>query len=175
MITKIVQLSSITIVIQSLSRVWLCDPMDFGAPGSSVLHCLLEFAQIQVHWVGDTIHLILCCSLLLLPSILPRIRIFSNELTLHIKWPKYWSFSFSISPSIEYLELIFFRIDWFDLGAVQGPLESSSTPQFKSINSSALSLPYGPALTSIHNYWMHHGLNYTNFGGKVMSAFLYTV
>ena len=124
MITKIVQLSSITIVIQLLSRVWLCDPMDFGAPGSSVLHCLLEFAQIQVHWVGDTIHLILCCSLLLLPSILPRIRVFSNESTLHIKWPKYWSFSFSISLSKEYSGLISFRIDWFDVLAVQGTLKS---------------------------------------------------
>ena len=86
---------------------------------------------------------------------------------VHIKWPKYWSFSFSISPSIEYLELIFFRIDWFDLGAVQGPLESSSTPQFKSINSSALSLPYGPALISVHDYWKNHNLTRRTFVGNV--------
>ena len=69
-------------------------------------------------------HLILCCPLLLLPSIIPSIRVFSNELVLHIRWPKYWSFSFSISPSNEYLGLISFRMDWLDLLAVQGTLKS---------------------------------------------------
>jgi len=69
-------------------------------------------------------HLILCCPLLLLPSIFPRIRVFSNGSVLHIRWPKYWSFSFSISPSNEYLQLISFRIDWFDLLAVHGTLKS---------------------------------------------------
>ena len=99
-------------------------------------------------------HLVLCCPFLLLPSIFPSIRVFSNESVLHIRWPKYWSFSFSFSfsigPSNEYSGLIFFRIDWFDLFAVQGTLqESSPTPQFKSISSLVLSLLYGPTLTSI--------------------------
>ena len=102
-------------------------------------------------------HLILCHPLLLPPSIFPRIRVFSNELALHIKWPKYWSFSFLMSPSNEYLRLISFRIDRFNLLAVQGTLkESSPTPQFKSINSSVLSFLYGPTLTSIHDYWKNH-------------------
>ena len=92
--------------------------------------------------------LILCHPLLLLPSIFPSIRIFSNESVLHIKWPKYRSFSFSISPSNEYSGLISFTIDWFDLLAVQGTFESSPTPQFKSINSSALSFLYGPTMTT---------------------------
>ena len=83
-------------------------------------------------------HLVLCRPLLLLPSIFPSIRVFSNEMALHIKWPKDWSFG--ISPSNEYSGLISFRIDWFDLLAVQGTVESSPTPQFKSINSVVLSL-----------------------------------
>ena len=85
-------------------------------------------------------HLILCRPLLLLPSIFPSIRVFSNESALHTRWPKYWSFSFSfsISPSNVYSGLISFRVDWFDLLAVQGTLESPPTPQFKSINSSVL-------------------------------------
>ena len=91
-------------------------------------------------------HLILCRPLLLLPSIFPSIRVFSNESVLHIRWPKYWSFSFNISPS----KNISFRIDWLDLLAVQGTLkESSPTPQFKSTNSLAFSLLYGPTLTSM--------------------------
>ena len=84
-------------------------------------------------------HLILCCPLLLLPSIFPSIGVFSNESILHIRWPKYWSFSFSISPSNEYSGLISSRIDWFDLLTVQGTLKSSPAPQFKSISSLALS------------------------------------
>ena len=104
-------------------------------------------------------YLILCCPLLLLLSVFPSIRIFSNESVLHIRWPKYWSFSFSISPSNEYSGLISFRMDWLDLLAVQKTQESSSTPQFKSINSSALSLLYSPTLTSIHDYWKNHSFD----------------
>ena len=89
-------------------------------------------------------HLTLCRPLLLLPSIFLSIRVFSNELALHIRWQKFWSFSFNISPSSEHPGLISFRMDWLDLLAVQG---SSLTPQFKSINSLALSFLYGPALT----------------------------
>ena len=81
-------------------------------------------------------------------------RVFSKESVLCIRWPKYWSFS--ISPSNEYSGLISFKIDWFDLIAVQGTLESSSIPQFKSINSSVLSFLYGPTMTAIHDYWKNH-------------------
>ena len=102
----------------------LCDPTDCSTLGFPVLHYLLEFAQIHFHWVGDAIqHLILCSPLLLLPSIFSSIRVFSNEESaLLITWPKYWSFS--ISPSSEYSGLISFRIDWFGLLAIQGPLKS---------------------------------------------------
>ena len=92
-------------------------------------------------------HLILCHPLLLLPSIFPSIRVFSNESALRIRWPKYWSFNFTIRPSNEYLGLLSFRIDWFDLLAVQGTLKSPLAPQFKNINSLALCLLYGPAFT----------------------------
>ena len=98
-------------------------------------------------------HLILCCPLLLLPPIPPGIRVFSSESTVCMRWPKYWSFSFSISPSNEHPGLMSFRMDWLDLLAVQGTLKSPPTPPFKSINSSVLSLLYDPALLSIHNYW----------------------
>ena len=99
---------------------------------------------------------ILCRPLLLPPLIFPSIRVFSNESALCIKWPKYWSFSFSISPYSKYSVLIPFRIAWFDLLAVQGTLKFSPAPQLESINSSVLSLPYGPTLTSIHDYWKNH-------------------
>ena len=89
-----------------------------------VHHQLPEPTQTQVHRVGDAIHFILCHPLLLAPSIFPRIRVFSNESVLRIRWPKYWIFSFSISPSSEYLGLISFRIDWLDLLEAQGTLES---------------------------------------------------
>ena len=105
--------------------------------------------------------LILCRPLLLLPPIPPSIRVFSNESTLHMRWPKYWSFSFSIIPSREIPGLIF-RMDWLDLLAVQGTLKSSPTPQFKGINSSALSFLHSPTLTSIHGYWKNHKTIYMN-------------
>ena len=107
-------------------------------------------------------HLILCLLPLLPPSIFSSIRVFSNESVLHIRWPKYWSFSFSISPSNEYSGLSSFRMDWFDLLAVQGTLKSSPAPQFKSINSSALSLLYGSTLKSVHHYWKNYSFDYTD-------------
>ena len=113
--------------------------------------------------------LILCHPLLLLPSIFPSIRVFCKESVLRIRWPKYWSFSFRISPSNEYSGLISFRMDWFDLRAVQGTLKSSPTPQFKSINSLVLSFLYSPTLTSIHDYWKTIALTRWTFVGKVMS------
>ena len=103
----------------------LCNPVECSTPGFPVLHYLLEFAQTHVHWVGDAIQQSYPLSpLLLLPSIFPNIWVFSNEPALHIRWPKYWSFSFSISPSNEYLGLTSFRIDWFDLLALQGTLKN---------------------------------------------------
>ena len=98
-------------------------------------------------------HLILCCPLLLLPLVPPSMRVFSKESTLRMRWPKYWSFSFSIIPSNEHPGLISFRVDWLDLLAVPGTLkESSPIPQFKSIHSSVLNYLYSPTLTSIHDY-----------------------
>ena len=109
--------------------------MNCSTPGFPVLHYLLELAQIHVHWVNDAIQLLFCCPLLLLPSIFPSIIVFSNELALHIRWPKYWNFNFS--PSNKYSGLISFRIDWFALLAVQGTFKSLHNPasQFKSIDS----------------------------------------
>ena len=104
-------------------------------------------------------HLIFCCPLLLLPSVFPSIRVFSSESVLHIRWPKYWSFSFSMSPSNEYLGLISFRIDWFDLLAFQGTLKSLLQHQFKSIHSLAFSFLYSPTLTSTHDYWKNHSFD----------------
>ena len=111
--------------VQSLSRVRLCDPMNCSMAGLPVHHQLPEFTQTHVHRVNDAIHhLILCRPLLLLPSIFPSIRVFSNESALCIRWPKYWSFSFNISPSNEHPRLISFRMDGLDLLAVQGTLKS---------------------------------------------------
>ena len=152
------------IVVKSPSCVWL-----FVTPWTAAPQVSLSFTISQsllklmfTESVMPSNHLILCHPLLLLPSIFLSTRDFSNELTLCIRWPKYWSFSFNISPSNEYSGLISFRIDWLDLLAVQGSLESSPTPQFKSINSSVLSLLYGPTLTSIHDSWKNGSFNCTN-------------
>ena len=100
----------------------LCDPMDFSTPGLPVLHHLPELKLMSTESVMPPNHLILCRPLLLLPSIFPSIRVFSNEQALCIRWPKYWSLS--ISPTNEYSGLITFRMDWLDLLAVQGTLKS---------------------------------------------------
>ena len=105
---------------------------------------LLKLMSIEL--VTPSKHLILCHPLLLLLSAFSSIKVFSSELVLHIRWPKYWSFSFNISPSNEYSEQVSFRIDWFDLLSVQGTQEFSPTPQFKSINSLALSFLHSPTL-----------------------------
>ena len=117
---------------------------------------LLKLVSIEL--VMPSNHLILCCILLLPPSIFHSIRVFSNESALPIRWPKYWSSSFSISPSNDYSGLISFRMDWLDL-LPRDCQESSPTPQFKSINSSALSFLYSPTLTCIHDYWKNHSLD----------------
>ena len=125
---------------------------------SSIFWSLLKLMSIEsVMWSN---HLILSCPLLLLPSIFPWIRVFSNESILCIRWPKYWSFSFSTGPSKEYSGLIAFRIDWFDLLTVQRTQESSPALWLESTNSSVLSLLYGTTLTSVHDYWKSHIFDY---------------
>ena len=117
---------------------------------------------ISIESVMPSKHFILFHLLLLLLSILSRFRVFCKGLVLYIRWPRYWSFSFSISPSNEYSGLISFRIDWFDLLAVQRTSlhsKESSPTHFKSINSLVLSFLYGPTLTSIHDYWKNHSFD----------------
>ena len=139
-------------------------------PGFPVLHYLLEFAQTHVHWVGDDIQ----PSHPLSPPFplalsLSQDQGLFNELPLHSRWPKYWSFIFSISPSNEYSGLIAFSIDWFGLLAGQETLESSPAPQFKNVNSLVLSLLYGLILVSVHDYWKTIALTIWIFVGKVTS------
>ena len=118
---------------------------------------LLKLMSIEL--VLPSNHLISCHPLLFPPSIFPSIRGFSNQSVLHIRWPKYWSFSFNISLSNEYSGLISFRIDWFDLLAVQGTLKSLPKPQFQNINFSVHSLLYGSTLTFKHDYWKNHSFD----------------
>ena len=106
------------------SCLTLCDPMNRSTPGLPVHHQLPEFTETSIESVMPSSHLILCRPLLLLPPIPPSIRVLSNESTLHMRWPKCWSFSFSIIPSKEIPGLISFRMDWLDLPAVQGTLKS---------------------------------------------------
>ena len=146
-------------------------------PGFPVYHQLLELAQTHVHQVSDAIqpsvipcHLILCHPLLLLPSIFPSIRVFSDKSAFRIRWPKLWSFSFSTSPSNDYSGLISFRIDWFDLLANQGTLKSLLQHQSSVLWCSAffmvqLSHPYMTTGKSI-------ALTRWTFVGKVMSLLL---
>ena len=124
----------------------------------SITNCPSLPKLMSIESVMPSSHLILRCPLLLLPPIPPSIRVFSNESTLRMRWPKYWSFSFSIIPSKEIPGLISFRMDWLDLLAVDSQ-ESSPTPPFKSINSSALSFLHSPTLTSIHDHWKNHSLD----------------
>ena len=146
--------------VQSLSHVQLFVTPWITAHQASLsitnFRSLLKLMSIKS--VMPSSHLIFCHPLLLLPSIFPSNRVFSNESALHIRWPKCWSFSFNISSSNEHPGLIF-RMDWLDLLAVQGTLKSSPTPQFKSINSSTLSFLYSPTFTSIRDHWRNHSLD----------------
>ena len=148
-------------LVQLHSHVRLCDPMDCSRTGLPVHHQCPEFTQTQVHWVSDAIqppHP--RRPLLLPPSIVPSIRVFSSESALHIRGPKYWSFSFNISPSNEPSGLISFRMDWLDLLAVQGTLKSLL--QHHSSKASILqhsAFFYYPTLTSIHDYWKNHSFD----------------
>ena len=148
--------------VQSLSHVQLFATLWTMAHQASL--CITNSRSllklISIESVMPSNHLILCCPLLLLPSILPSIRVFSNESALRIRWPKYWSFSFHTNPSNECPGLISFRMDWLDLLAVQGPLKSLlQHHSSKSINSSVLSFLHHPILTSIHDYWKNHSLD----------------
>ena len=163
---------------QLLSHVRL-----FVTPWIATLQASLSITNSQsslrltsIKSVMPSSHLILCRPLLLLTPIPPSIRVFSNESTLLMRWPEYWSFSFSIIPSNEHPGLISFRMDWLDpLCRPRDSQESSPTPQFKSINSLALSLLHSPALISMHDYWKSIALTRQTLVGKVMSAFEYTV
>ena len=140
----------------SVAQSWptLCDPWTAAHQASlSITNSRSSLKLWSIESVMPSNHLILCCPLLLPPSVFPSIRIFSNESALSIRWPKYWSFIFIISPSNVYSGLICFRIDWLDLLGVQGTLKSLlQQPQLKSISSSTLSFPYSPTLISIHDY-----------------------
>ena len=137
----------------------LCDPMDYSTPGPSVHHQLLESTQTHVHWVSDAIQ---PSHPMPSPSP-PALNLSQNQslfkwvISSH-QWPKYWSFSFNISPSYEYSGLISFRMDWLDLLTVS-PRDSSPTPQFKSINSLVLSFLHSLTLTSIHDHWKNNSLD----------------
>ena len=142
-------------VVQLLSCVWL-----FATPWTAAHQASLSLTVsrsllwvMSIESVIPFNHLILYCPLLILHLILPSIRVFSSESALCIRCLKYWSVGFNISPSNEYSWLISFRVDWFDLLAVQGIQESSPASHFQSINSLTLSLLYGPTLTPIHDYW----------------------
>ena len=126
----------------------------------SIINSWNLFRLMSIELVMPSSRLILCRPLLLPPSIFPSIWVFSSESALRIRWPKYWSFSFSISPSSEYSGLISLAMDWLDLLAVQGTLKSlpQHHSQFKTINSSALSFLYSPTFTSIYDYWKNHRL-----------------
>ena len=131
------------------SCLTLCSLMDCSMPGLHVHYQILVFTQTHVHRVSDAIqpsHPLWSPSP---PTLnLSSVRVFSNESVLHIRWPKYWNFSFNISTSNEYSGLISFRMDWLD-----------PTPQFKSINSLTLSFLYSPTLISIHDHWKNHSLD----------------
>ena len=142
--------------VKSLSRVRL-----FATPWITAHQASLSITNSRsspkftsIELVMPSSHLILCWPLLFLPPMPPSIKVFSNESTLPISWPKYWSFSFSIIPSNEHRGLISFRMDW-----LEDSQESSPKPQFKSINSSALSFLHSLTLTSIHDHWKNHSLD----------------
>ena len=150
-----VQFSSVT---QSCPT--LCDPMNRNTSGLPVHHQLTEFTQTHVHWVSDAIqpsHL--CRSLLLLPPIPPSIRVLSNESTLHMRWPKYWTFSFSIIPSKEISGLTSERTGWISLQSKGPSRVFCNNMGFKSINFSMLSLLHSPTVTSIYDHRKNHSFD----------------
>ena len=153
--------------VQLLVAPWTAAHQD--SLSFTISQSLLKFMSTESMVPSN--HVILCCPLLFLPSIFPSIRDFSSESALRFWWPKYWRFSFSISPSNEYSGLISFRIDWFlSPCCPRDSQESSPALKFESIKSLALSLLYGPTCTSIHDYWKNHSFDYP---GKVISKELH--
>ena len=134
-------------------------PWATACQSTGIINSLSSPKPISIKTVMPSNYLILCHTLLFLPSVFPIIRDFSNESALHIRWPNYWRISFNICPSNEHPGLISFLMGWLDLLAVQGTLKSPPTPQFKTINSSVLSFVYIRTLTSIHDYWENHSLD----------------
>ena len=150
-----VQFSSVT-----QSRPTLCNPRTAAHQASlSITNSWSLLKLMCIESVMPSNYLILCCPLLLLPSIVPSIRVFSNKSVLHVRWPEYWSFSLSISPSNEYSGLISFRIDWFDLLVSKGLSRVFSNTTVQGINSSALSFLDGPPLTSIYDDWKNNSFD----------------
>ena len=154
------------VYLHYISWFQCCHVQLFATPWTTAHQASLSINNSQsslklmsIELVMPSNHFITYYPLLLLPSVFPSIRVFSNESVFPIRWPKYWSFSFTISPSNENSRLIIFQIDWLDLLAVQGTLESSPAPHFKSINSSVLSFLHSPTLTSIHDHWKNHSLD----------------
>ena len=158
---KSLQIYLVISSVQSISCVqFFATPWTAASQASlSITNSRSSLKLTSIESVMPSSHLILCHPLLLLPPISPSIRVFSNESTLCMR-PKYRSFSFSIIPSKEHPGLTSFRKDWWDLLALQGTLKSLlQHPQFKSINSSALSFIYSPTLTFIHDHWKNHSLD----------------
>ena len=150
--------------------------MDYST-GLPVLHCLqglLKFMSTESVMLSN--HLILSHPLLLLPSIFPSIRVFSNESALPIRWPKDWTFSLNISPSNEHSALISFRMDWLDLLAVQGTLKSLLQHHRSKASFFGAQLLHSPTLTSIHDHWKNHSLDWMDLCWQSnVSAFQYAV
>ena len=154
-----------SVAVHSLSGVWL-----FATPWTAArrafLSIIISWSLLKPMSIESVIppnHLNLCCPLHLLPSIFPSIRVFSNESDLRIRWSKYWSFSFSISPTNEYSGLISFRIDWFDILAVQRNLQSSPAPTVQKNKIFTAQPFFCPALTSIHNNWKNYSFDNLDF------------
>ena len=160
----ILRLFLLLIVVQSLSHVQL-----FATPWTAACQASLSFtiSQSWFRFMSTELmmlcnYLILSCSPFLLPSVFPSIRVFSNEFALHIRWPKYWRFSFSISPSNEYSGLISFRIDWFDLLQSKGLSRTFSSTRIQKHQFFSTQMFLRPTLTSIYDYWRNHSFDYTD-------------
>ena len=147
--------------VQLLSRVWLfATPWTAATSGFPVItNSRSSLKLMSIESVMPSSHLILCHPLLLLPSIFPSIRVFSNESVLCIKWPKYWSFSFNISPSNEHSGLISFRMDWLDLLAVQGTLKSLLQHHSSKASTLQCSAFFIVQLSHPYDYWKNHSLD----------------
>ena len=154
------ELGLVSIQFSSVAQLCptFCDPMDCSTPGFPVHHNSWSLCKlVSIKSVMPSNHLFLCRPLLLLPSILPSIRVLSNESVFCIRWPKYWSFSFNMSPSSEYSVVISFRIYWLDLLTVQRSLLQHHSSN--AIDALVLSFLYSPTLTSIHDHWKNHSLD----------------